>query len=486
MQTESAQKLQMFVGGKWVDSSSKRVYPILNPAHGSVLAQAQQGDRDDARSAIESAKAAFRSPGWRDIDPSKRGRILFKIGQMIRDRLDELSKLETMNNGKPIGQAKGDVAYSARLFEYYAGLADKVQGDTIPMPGNRLDYTLREPLGVTAHIVPWNYPIALASRSIAPALAVGNTVIAKPASLTPLTLLKVAEISKQAGLPDGVFNVVTGTGSEVGEELARSPDVELLVLVGSVETGKRVMEVASRNLTRVVLELGGKNPNVVFADADLSKAAQGVLDGIFTNAGQMCWAGSRLLVERSAEGPLMQIVLEGIKSMKLGDGLEPSTKMGPLVSESQRTRVMSYVEAGLKEGAKLVTGGSIPKADELKNGYFVEPTVFGQANSAMKIVREEIFGPVLSVLTFESAAEAVNLANDSEFGLYAGVWTRNLRTAHKVAKELETGMVSINEYPVTFPQSPFGGYKGSGLGSEQGLDAVSNYLQTKNVIVNLD
>jgi acyl-CoA reductase-like NAD-dependent aldehyde dehydrogenase len=476
----------MFIGGKWVDSNSKRLYPVVNPAHGNILAQAQLGDRDDTRSAIETAKAAFQNPAWRDIDPSKRGRILIKISQLIRERLDELSKLETMNNGKPVGQAKGDVAYSARLFEYYAGLADKVQGDTIPMPGNRLDYTLREPLGVTAHVVPWNYPIAMASRSIAPALAVGNTVVAKPASLTPLTLLKVAEISKQAGLPDGEFNVVTGIGREVGEELARSPDVELLVLVGSVETGKRVMELASGNLTRVVLELGGKNPHIVFADADLSKAAQGVMDGIFTNAGQMCWAGSRLLVQRSAAEALMKKVLEGIKSLKLGDGLDPTTKMGPLVSESHRRKVMSYIEAGLKEGAKLAAGGKIPRGEELTKGFFVEPTVFTETNSDMKIVREEIFGPVLSVLTFESIEESVKIANDSDYGLYAGVWTSNLRTAHKLARELQTGMVSINEYPVTYPQSPFGGYKNSGIGSEQGVDAISNYLQTKNVLVNLE
>jgi acyl-CoA reductase-like NAD-dependent aldehyde dehydrogenase len=476
----------MFVGGKWVDSNSKRLYPVLNPAHGNILAQAQRGDREDALSAIEAAKTAFQNPAWRDIDPSKRGRILVKISQLIRERLDELSKLETMNNGKPIGQAKGDVAYSARLFEYYAGLSDKVQGDTIPMPGNRLDYTLREPLGVTAHVVPWNYPIALASRSIAPALATGNTVVAKPASLTPLSLLKVAEISKQAGLPDGVFNVVTGIGTEVGEELARSSDVELLVLVGSVETGKRVMELASSNLTRVVLELGGKNPNIVFADADLSKATQGVIDGIFTNAGQMCWAGSRLIVERSVADTLLRTVLEGIKSMKLGDGLEPTTRMGPLVSEAHRRKVMTYVEAGQNEGAKLVAGGRIPKGDELRNGFFLEPTVFSGAHSDMKIAREEIFGPVLSVLTFENLDEGLRIANDSEFGLYAGVWTSSLRTAHKLAKELQTGMVSINEYPVTYPQSPFGGYKSSGFGSEQGVDAISNYLKTKNVVVNLD
>ncbi|TMP96881.1 MAG: aldehyde dehydrogenase, partial [Thaumarchaeota archaeon] len=349
-----------------------------------------------------------------------------------------------------------------------------------------LDYTLKEPIGVTAHIIPWNYPIALASRSIAPALAVGDTVVAKPASFTPLTLLKLAEIAKASGLPDGVFNVVTGAGEEVGEEIARSPDIRLIALTGSTETGGRVMELAAKNLTRVVLELGGKNPNIVFADADLTRAARGVIDGIFTNAGQMCWAGSRLLVEEGVQEKLVGKVLEGIKQMKLGDGLDQSTGMGPLVSESQRKRVMGYVEAGLKEGAKLLVGGKPPKDDMLKDGYFFEPTVFTSVSSDMKIVREEIFGPVLSVMSFAGLEEAVRIANDSEYGLYTGVWTTSLRTAHRVAKEVESGMVSINEYPVTYPQSPFGGFKKSGLGFEQGVDAIESYLRVKNVEINLD
>ncbi len=486
MESKTVQAYQMFVGGKWVPSHSGKVYPVHNPAYGSVLAEVPRGDPMDASLAIQAAKAAFVDPSWRGIDPSKRGRILYKIGQSVREKIEELAKLETSNNGKPIGQAKGDVAYAARLFEYYGGLADKIQGDTIPLPGNRLDYTLKEPLGVTAHIIPWNYPIALASRSIAPALSVGNTVVAKPASFTPLTLLKVAEIAKASGLPDGVLNVVTGAGGEIGEEIAKNPEVKLIVLTGSTETGRHVMEMASRNLTRVVLELGGKNPNIVFTDAELSRAAQGVIEGIFSNAGQMCWAGSRLIVEESAKERLLEKVLEGISAMKLGDGLDPSTRMGPLVSESQRKRVMGYVELGLKEGAKLLIGGKPPNEKKLKDGFFFEPTVFSGASSEMRIVREEIFGPVLSVQTFSTLEEAIEIANDSEYGLYAGVWTSNLRTAHRVAKEVETGMVSINEYPVTYPQSPFGGFKRSGLGFEQGVNALSNYVRVKNVDINLD
>jgi aldehyde dehydrogenase (NAD+) len=486
MEAKTVQAYQMFVGGKWVPSHSGRVYAVYNPAHSSVIAEAPRGDARDVASAIEAAKAAFAEPSWRGMDPSKRGRILFKIGQTIREKIEDLARVETLNNGKPIGQSKGDVAYAARLFEYYAGLADKFQGETIPLPGSRLDYTLKEPIGVTAHIVPWNYPIALASRSIAPALAVGDTVVAKPASFTPLTLLKVAEIAKASGLPDGVLNVVTGAGAEVGEEIARSPDIKLIAFTGSTETGGRVMELAAKNLTRVILELGGKNPNIVFADADLTRAARGVIDGIFTNAGQMCWAGSRLLVEKSVEEKLLGKVLEGIREIKLGDGLDQSTGMGPLVSESQRERVMGYVEAGLEGGAKLLVGGKPPKDDALEDGYFFEPTVFTSTSSEMKIVREEIFGPVLSVMTFEGFEEAVRIANDSEYGLYAGVWTASLRTAHRVAKELESGMVSINEYPVTYPQSPFGGFKKSGLGFEQGVDAIESYLRVKNVEINLD
>ncbi len=416
MEAKTVQAYQMFVGGKWIPSHSGRVYPVHNPAQGSAIAEVPRGDASDVAFAIETAKAAFAEPSWRGIDPSKRGRILYKIGLTLREKIEELARVETMNNGKPIGQSKGDVAYAARLFEYYAGLADKIQGETIPLPGSRLDYTRKEPIGVTA----------------------------------------------------------------------RSPDIKLIALTGSTATGGRVLELAAKNLTRVVLELGGKNPNIVFADADLTRAARGVIDGIFTNAGQMCWAGSRLLVEEGVQEKLLGKVLEGIKQLKLGDGLDQSTGMGPLVSESQRKRVMGYVEAGLTEGAKLLVGGKPPKDDRLKDGYFFEPTVFTSASSDMKIVREEIFGPVLSVMSFAGLEEAVRIANDSEYGLYAGVWTTSLRTAHRVAKEVESGMVSINEYPVTYPQSPFGGFKKSGLGFEQGVDAIESYLRVKNVEINLD
>ncbi len=486
MQAEAVPNYEMFIGGAWVNSHSGRSYPVFNPAKGQVLAHVPKGDSEDVRAAVDAAKMAFDDPAWRSTDPSKRGRLLLKVSQSLRERLSDFARLETLNNGKPLGQAKGDVAMAARHFEYFAGLADKIQGSTIPVPGNRLDYTVKEPLGVTAHVVPWNYPLVMAARSMAPALAAGNTIVAKPASFTPLTLLKFAELCKEAGLPDGVVNVVTGGGDEVGGTLVRHPDVKLTALTGSVETGMQVMEMASANLSRVILELGGKNPQIVFSDADLQRAAAAVLNGIFTNAGQMCWAGSRLLVEEGIGGSFVEKLVEGANAMKLGDGLAPDTAMGPLVADSQRSRVASYVQLGTDEGARVVAGGMPPEEDSLKAGYFYRPTILDRATQDMKVAREEIFGPVLTVTTFDDQEDAIEKANDSQYGLWAGVWTKELKRAHKVAAALDSGIVAINEEPTTFPQTPFGGYKKSGNSSEQGMDAVSSYVRVKNVSVNLD
>lgn len=485
MQAETVPNYEMFIGGAWVASHSGRSYPVFNPASGRVLAHVPKGDAEDVKSAVDSAKKAFEDLAWRQMDPSKRGRLLVKVAQMLRDRLTDFAKLETTNNGKPLGQAKGDVAMAARHFEYFAGLADKIQGSTIPVPGNRLDYTVKEPLGVTAHIVPWNYPIAMAARSIAPALAAGNTVVAKPASFTPLTLLKFAELCKEAGIPDGVVNVVTGGGDEVGGTLTKNPDVRLTALTGSVETGMKVMELASSNLSRVALELGGKNPQMVFDDADLEMAAKGVLNGIFINAGQMCWAGSRLLVEASVKEKLLMALVDGAEGMKLGNGLHPDTMMGPLVADSHRKRVAGYVDVGKEEGAKVVTGGRTPDDDALKSGFYYKPTILDDVTPDMRVAREEIFGPVLTVTTFDGAEDALEKANDCDFGLWAGVWTKELSRAHRVAQELEAGIVTINEEPLTFPQTPFGGFKKSGNSSEQGMEAINTYVRVKNVSVNL-
>jgi len=486
MQAEALPGYQMFIGGSWTPSHSGRNYPVFNPAAGQVIGHVPKGDTEDVKAAVDAAKRAFADPVWRQMDPSKRGRILLKISQTLRERLADFAKMETMNNGKPFGQAKGDIAMAARHFEYFAGLADKIQGSTIPVPGNRLDYTVKEPLGVTAHIVPWNYPLVMAARSLAPALAAGNTAVAKPASFTPLTLLKFAEVCKESGLPDGVLNVVTGGGEEVGGSLAGHRDVKLITVTGSVETGMKIMEHASSNLARTVLELGGKNPTIVFGDADLDKAAQGVLNGIFTNAGQMCWAGSRLLAEEGVKDRLVEKIVAGANTMRLGSGMEAETNMGPLIADSHRNKVSGHVDSAIGEGAKIAAGGSIPEDERLKAGYFYKPTVLDGVSQDMKVAREEIFGPVLTVTSFQTEEEGVEKANDVDYGLWAGVWTRDLKRAHSVARRLEAGIVAINEEPVTFPQTPFGGFKKSGNSSEQGIDAISSYVRIKNVSVNLD
>ncbi len=476
----------LYIGAKWVEPVGGESAQVLDPATNRPVAEVASGSKEDVGAAVDAARAAFEGPEWRGMDPSKRGRVLYQVGQAIRDRFDELARLESLNVGKPVREAKGDVAYVYKLFEYYAGLADKIQGDTIPVPGARLDYTLREPVGVTGHIAPWNYPLLLACRGIAPALAAGNTVVLKPASLTPLTALTLAELASKAGLPPGVLNVVTGPGSAAGAALASHPGVDSVTFTGSTETGRQIMQLAARNVTRVTLELGGKNPNIVFPDAKLDRALKGVMFGIFQNAGQMCWAGSRLFVHETVRDEFLKKLAESASKMRLGPGSKEDSQMGPLVSREQAASVLEYVESGTAEGATLLAGGRRAEAPELREGNFVLPTVFGDVEAGMRIAREEIFGPVLAAFDFTDEDEVVAAANASEYGLFAGVWTQNLQVAHRVAARLECGMVSINEFPVTFPQTPFSGFKHSALGSEQGLDAVLAYTRAKNVNVNLE
>jgi acyl-CoA reductase-like NAD-dependent aldehyde dehydrogenase len=479
------QKLKMLVGGDWRESSSGTNSPILDPSNNQFIAEVPKATRQDAKSAVESARQAFESAEWRDMDPSKRGRILTKLTGLIRENSEELARLETLNEGKPLKESKGDVAWAARTFEYFAGLADKVEGETIPVPPKRLNYTLREPLGVTVHIVPWNYPIALASRSMAPALAAGNTLVVKPSETTPLTALRLGELASKAGVPKGVVNVVTGSGSDVGSELVSNRDVDGIIFTGSAETGKQVMEAAAKNVTHVLLELGGKNPHIVFADADLARAVRSVKDGIFTNAGQMCWAGSRAFVHESVYSGFVNELVAKAKAVRLGPGIEETTEMGPVVSKSRQEIIMGFVKDGVEEGANLLCGGKKPSDPKLQQGNFVEPTIFDDVSGEMKVGCDEIFGPVLSITKFRTVEEVVAMANKTEYGLYGGIWTSNLKTAHEVASRLQVGVVAINEYLVTFPQTPFGGYKQSGIGFEQGIRSLQYYTRTKNVSVSL-
>jgi aldehyde dehydrogenase (NAD+) len=476
------QEPRMLIAGEPVEASSR--YEVHDPATGEVIARVPKGGPEHAAQAVEAAQAAFERPEWADIDPSQRGRLLFKLGALVREHGKALAALETLNNGKTLKESAGDMAYVAWTLEYYAGLADKLQGETIPVPGKRLDYTLREPLGVTAHIAPWNYPLLLAVRSMAPALCAGNTVVLKPASLTPLTALRFGELAREAGFPAGVVNVVTGPGGSVGDVLATHDDVASVSFTGSVEVGKRVASAASAKVKHLTLELGGKSPILVFPDADPDKASKAIQFGIFANAGQMCWATSRLLVHEKAHDEVVQRVKKLAESLKLGPGSAPDTQMGPLVSKGQQRTVLEYIEAGKAEGAKLVAGGTAGEG-ALAQGAFVKPTVFDGVAPDMRIAREEIFGPVLAVSSFRDWDDAIQAANASAYGLQASVYTKDVSTALLTAKALNVGMVSINEGPVTFPMTPFGGVKDSGVGREQGVQAAYGYTRTKNVMVRL-
>ena len=418
---ELSKSYGLFIGGKFVEPLSGETTEILDPSSNEPITNVAKATAEDVRVAVESARGAFESPDWRGIDPSKRGRLLYQVGQAIRDHFEDLAHLESLNVGKPIREAKGDVAYVYKLFEYYAGLADKIEGSTIPVPGARLDYTLRQPLGVTAHIAPWNYPLTLSMRGVAPALAAGNTAVLKPAALTPLTALRLAELAVHAGLPAGALNVVPGSGGVAGNALVNHPDVRSLTFTGSLETGRQIMKAAADKVMPVTLELGGKNPNIVLPDADLDRAVKGVLFGITQNAGQMCWAGSRLLVHESIHDGFLQKLAERMGKTRLGPGLDDQTQMGPLVSREQEESVLRYVHRGVEEGAKLVVGGKKVSEGGLAKGNFVQPTLFDAVTTDMVVGREEIFGPVLTASTFSTVDDLVTAANDSMYGLYAGI-----------------------------------------------------------------
>jgi aldehyde dehydrogenase (NAD+) len=477
--------IEMFVGGRSVPGARAEHQVLLNPATNTPLTTIAVGSAEDARAAMETAEAAFRSSGWAGDDGARRAKALYRLARLLEEQSERFAIAETLNMGKTIKESRGDIGYVIRTFEYVAGLADKIEGESIPVPGPRLDYTVREPLGVTVHIAPWNYPLLLAMRSVAPALAAGNAVVLKPASLTPVTALLLGALAKEAGVPDGIFNVVVGSGREVGEALVTDPRCRSISFTGSGEVGQRIAELAARRVVPVTLELGGKSPVIVFPDADLDRAAKGIAFGVFGNAGQMCWAASRLLVAEPIREALVEKVSALARAYKLGPGAEPASEMGPLVSRDQLDRVLGFVDEARGAGARIVVGGARPAEPALADGNFVRPTVVDQVAGSSRIVRDEVFGPVLSVLPFETTDEAVRLANDTRYGLFAAIWTRDLVTAHSVARQLDAGMVSVNEPPNTYPQTPFAGIKESGIGFEQGRRSVEVYTRRKNILVNL-
>jgi|HubBroStandDraft_1064217.scaffolds.fasta_scaffold65204_2 aldehyde dehydrogenase (NAD+) len=485
MESAPQPTFELFIGGREVPGSRGERRTLTDPATNAPAASTAVASRDDARAAMEAADRAFRESNWASDDGARRGRALQKLSVLLESRAESFARLETLNMGKPLRESRGDIGYVVRTLEYFAGLADKVEGETIPVPGPRLDYTIREPVGVTVHIAPWNYPLLLAIRSVAPALAAGNAVVLKPASLTPLSALAFARLATEAGVPDGILNVVVGNGAEVGEALVEDPRCRSVTFTGSGEVGQRIAELAARHLIPATLELGGKGPVVVFGDADVDRVSKAIGYGIFGNAGQMCWAASRLIVHESLRAPLLERVRAIAEGLKLGPGVEDGVEMGPLVSKEHAERVLGYVEDARSSGGTVVTGGTKVTDGKLDAGNFVRPTVLADVPPSSRAIREEIFGPVLAVSSFTDPEEAIRAANDSPYGLLAALWTRDLATAHTVARRLEAGMVVINEAPLTFPQSPFAGVKGSGLGFEQGVRALEPFTRRKNIVVNL-
>jgi phenylacetaldehyde dehydrogenase len=474
---------QMFINGQWTDAASGKTFETPNPATGETLAHVAEGDAEDINRAVRAARAAFEDGPWSRMTPSERGRIVWKIGDLILEHVDELAQLESLDNGKPFLVAQAaDVPLAADLFHYMAGWATKIEGNTIDisvpyMPGaNFHSYTLREPIGVVGQIIPWNFPLLMAAWKLGPALTTGCTVVLKPAEQTPLTALRLAELIAEAGVPDGVVNVVTGFGETAGAALAAHDDVDKVAFTGSTEVGKLIVQAAAGNLKKLTLELGGKSPNIVFDDAE-DNAVEGAANAIFFNHGQCCVAGSRLFVQAGKFDEVVDGVAEIAKSIKLGSGLDPTTQMGPLVSDEQFRRVTGYLESGKADGATALTGGG--RYGE--RGYFVEPTVLTNTRPDMKVVREEIFGPVVVAEKFDSLDEIAAQANDTPYGLGAGIWTRDISKAHALAKKLRAGTVWINCYNVFDASLPFGGYKQSGWGREMGHEVLNNYTEVKAV-----
>ncbi len=473
----------LILDGQRAAASDGQTFDVFDPSSGAVLAKVARGTREDVRRAVQSAHAALEAKSWGGITPAERGRILVRIAQAIRDRTDELADLESRDNGKPLSQARTDVQVAARYFEFFGGAADKIMGHTIPLGPGLLDFTVREPIGVSGQIIPWNYPIQIGARGIAPALAAGCAVVLKPAEDAPMTALRLGEIVLGCGVPPGVVNVVPGLGPEAGAALASDPDVNQVTFTGSIEVGILVAKMAADNIVPVVMELGGKSPNIVFADADMDTTVHGVSMAIFQNAGQTCSAGSRLLVERKVHDALVERVAARAKGMRIGPGVS-DPDLGPIISQKQLDTVERYVKVGTSEGATVVAGGARPSDASLGGGYFFMPTLLDRVEPDMRVAQEEIFGPVLSIIAFDDLEQAAQLANRTQYGLVAGVWTRDINKALALASRIKAGQVYINTYGAGGGvELPFGGYKKSGYGREKGLEALASYTQIKNVCV---
>jgi acyl-CoA reductase-like NAD-dependent aldehyde dehydrogenase len=474
-------RTELFIGNEWRASGSGATLDVVNPATEEVLGAVEVADAGDVDAAVHAARACFESDTWRGMTPRQRGELLHRAGELLRQRRDDVARLETLQNGKPLFESRIDVGMTVETLKYYGGWADKLAGRVLPV-GPDFVYTVREPVGVVAAIVPWNFPLNLASWKFAPALAAGCTVVLKPASETPLTALAMAEIMQEAGFPPGAFNVVNGTGSTVGAALVRHAGVDKIAFTGSTAVGKQIMRDAAETVKRVTLELGGKSPNVIFADADLKAAVRGAQNGIFYGKGEVCAAGSRLLVERAVHDQVLEELAKRAATLTPGDPFDKNTRLGAVVSKRQQETVLGYIAAGKRE-AKLVAGGNAVAVNG--KGYFVEATVFDDARPGMTIVDEEIFGPVLAVLTFEDVDEGIALANRTQYGLAAGIWTRDIQKAFRVARAIRAGTVWVNTYNMYDSAAPFGGYKASGFGRDLGREALDGYTETKTVWVGL-
>ena len=485
-ESNTTRKYQLFIDGQWVDAESGKTFISPNPSTGESFAEIAEADKADIDKAVTAARKAFEGK-WSKVSARDRGRLLYKLAQLIEQNAAELAKLETADNGKPIRESQFvDLPQVAENFEYFAGWSTKIEGETIPVPGKMFNYTLREPVGVCGQIIPWNFPLLMAAWKLAPALAAGNTVVLKPAEQTPVTAMELAKLIQEAGFPDGVVNIVPGYGETAGAALAAHPGINKIAFTGSTEVGKIIARAAAENLTKVSLELGGKAPNIVFADADLEQAVNGAMMGIFFNQGQVCCAGSRLFVEEDVKEEFLSKLKEKSQRIVVGDPMDKTTQMGPQVSEEQLGRIKGYVKIGRDEGAGVYCGGEQPQMPtELKQGYFFQPTILTNVTNKMRVAQEEIFGPVVSVLGFKDEDDLIKQANETIYGLSAGIWTRDITRAHRFAREINAGVVWINTFNMFNAASPFGGYKQSGYGREMGKHALEMYTQVKSVWVDL-